>query len=924
MTASATAIFNAARIPVPGLVASINALDLSRLAQNSDGSGAVTADGQPIGRLVDPVSGWTAAQATAAKRPTYVADAWQGRPGIAASGSQMLDFVTAEAIGFLNAGHRVNRVSLIATMILTDLATPREIVSWLAGSAILLDWRVGSSGQGILVGSGGSSIGDGSGVGNLPIGVPVTLAFTIEGNGHQAYGSFWRNGVHEYVNANGNPQSEISGTTYATGPFTATQASLFGRNGTASFKGTLLNLDICAGLISRTKMEILMRQAARDWGSALPPVPKRLDRSRFEAEPWYAEEFDADDFMSTKPYSDEKRPDGWIYGYTAVPTRNQYGSVGAFNDELGVYGNFLDPAVAPYKRYSVQNSYMRIVPIPMPPELAALFPGKTYLSHGMVSQGFREGTFGLIEFRVRCSGLLGEYLQFWMMPANHAWHQEIDIHEGFSYHGRSQRTSNVHAIPYYPVGSNVGNGNSQVVDSITDWVTLQLVWDENGYHLYQDDVFLYDIPIYNGVRSITIDAAGSGIPGTSLQLYGKTANSGGLAKVLLTVSGGAATAVTIQAQGSQFLTQPTWYVDSACTITLASQGYGIALTADIGPDTVTNPQCHEPHYLLLSLGMGSLGGTIDPTDDANRYLDVDFVRWWRIRRPAPPQLTPGRDFGFDQALQASVSAIVARMTALGETPSAPRQNLMADIVRRLQATMLRFDTVPMTRIPLLWDARKLSLWDACDLRYFLASHGRASARVNWRNPGTYDLTEIGAGHAFTVDHGFALPGATGVYLDSGCDVAATQFGRQDAGMGIYALTAPTNATAAALCGFAAQSYLSGGTAGFDMRIAGANAVTSWVSKARAVAAGEYRATRGYQVSSHMFIDGDAKFGCYYGGNDNIAQSGTFKIGAAVSGTAGAAFTAALADAGRRQVEEEARASAEINRIWLQGVGALAA
>lgn len=72
------------------------------------------------------------------------------------------------------------------------------------------------------------------------------------------------------------------------------------------------------------------------------------------------------------------------------------------------------------------------------------------------------------------------------------------------------------------------------------------------------------------------------------------------------------------------------------------------------------------------------------------------------------------------------------------------------------------------------------VWAKLDLFYMLAAHSAAPARINWKSPGTYDLSVQGT-PVFTTDRGYHGTGGYYDYLDTGWTAAdGVQFQQNDA------------------------------------------------------------------------------------------------------------------------------------------------
>lgn len=79
------------------------------------------------------------------------------------------------------------------------------------------------------------------------------------------------------------------------------------------------------------------------------------------------------------------------------------------------------------------------------------------------------------------------------------------------------------------------------------------------------------------------------------------------------------------------------------------------------------------------------------------------------------------------------------------------------------------------------------VWERLDLFYVLAAGDEAGARINWRDPGTHDLTAVG-GPVFHRDQGFQGDGS-GAFLSAGVGLGAlSQYAQTDATLFSWSLT----------------------------------------------------------------------------------------------------------------------------------------
>jgi hypothetical protein len=108
------------------------------------------------------------------------------------------------------------------------------------------------------------------------------------------------------------------------------------------------------------------------------------------------------------------------------------------------------------------------------------------------------------------------------------------------------------------------------------------------------------------------------------------------------------------------------------------------------------------------------------------------------------------------------------------TTAALRQNHMSsvdsDIISEVNALVQAMTTKPSLErkalmTTLISSLKTAEVWDKLDCLYVTAAHAPDAARLNWKAPRTYPLTEINS-PLFTVDRGYTGDGLTS-YLDTG-------------------------------------------------------------------------------------------------------------------------------------------------------------
>ena len=121
----------------------------------------------------------------------------------------------------------------------------------------------------------------------------------------------------------------------------------------------------------------------------------------------------------------------------------------------------------------------------------------------------------------------------------------------------------------------------------------------------------------------------------------------------------------------------------------------------------------------------------------------------------------------------------ALFSAMTLQPSGARKSLIDRTIRSLKAG---------------------GVWSALDALYVTAAHDEQAAKINWKDPGTYDLTAVNS-PTFTTDRGFAGDGSTS-YLKTGFNPATAggNFAAADGHASAWSLTSRATAVYNSLIG----------------------------------------------------------------------------------------------------------------------------
>jgi hypothetical protein len=114
------------------------------------------------------------------------------------------------------------------------------------------------------------------------------------------------------------------------------------------------------------------------------------------------------------------------------------------------------------------------------------------------------------------------------------------------------------------------------------------------------------------------------------------------------------------------------------------------------------------------------------------------------------------------------SATTAIVSAFSTDPGTARKLTVNDLVLRLKA---------------------YGIWSKLDALYLMAAHESAAALINWKNPGTYDLTIGGGAPTFTADSGYSTDGVDD-FLSTNFNPATAggNFAQNSASFGIWSAT----------------------------------------------------------------------------------------------------------------------------------------
>jgi hypothetical protein len=345
----------------------INATDTTKLWQDSTGTTAVTTNGNPVGRVLDLVSGWEFTQATSGARPTYDTSTF-ARPCFNFDGAD--DFwsaTTAAAIGYLGAGYGSKKFTIVAVWQIPDASANRELLGWGTSTLIHGLYRPAAIGipiPGVLCGSGGATASAAGAC--LPVlGSPHIHAVSFDGAPESPLVLSYLNGQHIRANAS-TPGTNLAAAQL--GAITSTIFNIGRRASTASgfFKGKLLDILIFDETLGYFEMQNVHALLGAYWGITVNVSQSYIDTTQFDATRRWQDDFTTDQMNSS--FATDTNATGWLPGYPGNGLgRSAYGTKSSLSDEQGWYIDMRNSAFSGVTSpYTVQNSILKIQSAALP------------------------------------------------------------------------------------------------------------------------------------------------------------------------------------------------------------------------------------------------------------------------------------------------------------------------------------------------------------------------------------------------------------------------------------------------------------------------------------------------------------------------------------------------------------------------------
>lgn len=654
-----------------GLDEWLNLRDLSKLWKDTSKTIPVAADGDVIASWTGSIAGWEARQATTANQPLYKVNIENGLPGAFFDGvNDFMDFITSAAQGYMPKLDTCKR-TVIATVRPASFAATRTIMSFANGATYGPTMRFNTSSQLNILFSGSTS---GTDAQVLAANQTHVVAMTIEARGalETCKAALYSDGVSTSVISNGDPQPSCAAATVATSA--ASTAARLGAGAVTTvanyFSGHIMDVFYFNRVLTKSEIEDATRQIS-DYYNLTPVIPQKT-----YLQPWdtskYALVNDFDfktDFDAETPaagnaffhmtFATKTQPTGFLPQYTSSsPAATTIMSGGALSDEVQVFANsghpnFYATAASSWTDgvYSAKDDVLRINLINTPPALIASSAGYLYTAGGFISHGKVDATYGIWEWICKLpTNIDGMFAAMWFMASQSAWKHEIDLHEQKGVDGQGQIISTLHDQNTFPMGQNVAVGTRGWGENASDdFHKFSIKMTAAGAECYQDDVFLYIMPIDGGVRAITAGSTpiledgtitcttgsavitGTGTAFASSGLPGQHLMSGGVDLGVI-LSRQSTTQITLTANASANVTGGTFNFTTR-TVYASNFALGQSVSQDpIGGNVATcvltlNASGVVTGYNLTKQGSGFFHSVGTATTDATAAVVGVGTRW---------------------------------------------------------------------------------------------------------------------------------------------------------------------------------------------------------------------------------------------------------------------------------------------------------
>ncbi|MDB5642323.1 MAG: 1,3,4-beta-glycanase [Hyphomicrobiales bacterium] len=595
--------------------------------------------------------------------------------------------------------------------------------------------------------------------------------------------------------------------------------------------------------------------------------------------------------LNPSPGTDNISPTGWVPEASDGP-----------NPSIEVQ-RYIDPRVPEMKGvtpFSVSNSILSIEARLTAPEVAGPAVNNRKVTSGLLmTKGWFRQQYGYFEARLKTpKGASGNWPCFWLLSDSGAWPPEIDILEQVNAN-TTQAVFTIHDAPYPKVGKTQVGEAIRVPDLATDFRRIGVDWQPDGIRYYVDGKQVWEVRPINGVVSIEVTNGGSGY--TEPPAVRVTGGGGVNCALRAEVSEGRVSRVLIENSGSGFTSEPR--------IAIEGKGRSAVARAVVATNDPLVPiDFHTPMYIILNFSLGGPGSWTGETDLSAagfpRRFEIDYVRAYR-KKVAAPAIVQGE--------QDETRALTRRLEALGAPMPGPQVSRTNDLIRALKSWKLRHDTKPYGVGQTEWDTSALSLWQAMDALYVLATHDGKAALVNWVKPDG-PLAEPVGGPRFRAGQGYTFTGKPSEYLETHLKLGeATQFRQRDNHLGVLLSGQLANDDMASPLGVRGSSLLmSRGALLYQL----ASAPPARGLKIRPVSEGHVVAARGPFNLAVLYHEGAVwQVGAVYG-DQAIANGETMKIGANAPAAASISATISAAHWGRRLMPDEVSKLKELLRDYL--------
>jgi len=264
--------------------------------------------------------------------------------------------------------------------------------------------------------------------------------------------------------------------------------------------------------------------------------------------------------------------------------------------------------------------------------------------------------------------------------------------------------------------------------------------------------------------------------------------------------------------------------------------------------TTTAATIPDGGFAIVVLASGA-GGSDPVWNNGTENYDLNSGSDWR--HTSGYDDTPG-------AFTASISGFSFAGSAIAVVPWAPLDAYTSEA----EAIWAEFDTPPSWErrgvindaVVALMDA---GVWSKLDVLYMFAAADSQAAKINWKDPGTFDATAVNS-PTFTADAGFTGNG-TNSYVDTNFNPVSASGQMAAADAHIMAFLTTTPADVKVFVGFTAdyKTFIAPNVGGTNTQYAITDNAQGGINIANAIAATQYTATRTASNACNLYKGGSS-------------------------------------------------------------------